>query len=224
MIHAATSHSFVRSRNDCGVEAQPRVVAFKKKPSRHLGKPVHMGGFMRIVFASVLLAGTFALVGGQPVVSQQAGAVKPPFSLTISYNPKNPAQETSADQIVKAGSWLTFLIRKTNIADHEIPVRPHGCLLQYDVRDSSGSPVAHRKSKDPSGIVRMEPAGQPRMLQPGESKVIFEDVGNWYEMDKPGIYAVQVSQCLSDDPASDVVKSNALTITVLPADSPQPTQ
>jgi len=48
-------------------------------------------------------------------------------------------------------------------------------------------------------------------------------VGSVYEMDKPGTYSVQVSECVSDDSASDVVKSNVLTITVVPV-SPPPTQ
>jgi hypothetical protein len=183
---------------------------------------------MKKVCKILLLFGAFVaafsqpfLAAGQSAVSQQAGAVKLPFSLTISYNRTNPLEETTADQTVKGGPSVAFRVRKTNTSDQEIPIRPHGCLLQYDVRDSSGNLVPHKKSRVESGSVRV---GRPsEMLQPGESKVIFEDVGSGYEMDKPGTYSVQVSECVSDDSASDVVKSNVLTITVVPV-SPPPTQ
>jgi hypothetical protein len=176
---------------------------------------------MKIIFASLLLAGTSVLATSQTTVSEQTGDVRPPFTLTISHDQTNPDLETTADPIVKAGHWVAFRIRKTNNSDQEIPVRPHGCLLQYDVRDSSGNPVAHTKSNVMSGSTRvMRSAGQPEMLQHGESKIIFEAVSSWYEMDKPGTYVVQVSQCVSDDPTSDVVKSNILTITVVPPDPP----
>jgi len=183
---------------------------------------------MKKVCKILLLFGAFVaafsqpfLAAGQSAVSQQAGAVKPPFSLTISHDQTSPDHETTAAQIVKAGHWVAFRVRKTNTSDQEVPVRPHGCLLQYDVRDSSGNPVVHTKSKVMSGSTRvMRPASQPEMLQPGESKVIFEDVGSWYEMDKPGTYVVQVSECVSDDAGADVVKSNVLTITVVAPDPP----
>jgi hypothetical protein len=41
----------------------------------------------------------------------------------------------------------------------------------------------------------------------------------WYRA-----HLIQVSECVSNDPASDVVKSNIITVTVLPADDPAPTQ
>jgi hypothetical protein len=176
---------------------------------------------MKIIIASLLLAAASVVAPGQTVVSGQAEGVKPPFTLTISYNRTDPDLETTTAQVVKAGSWVAFRIRKTNISDQEIPVRPQGCLLQYDVRDSSGNPVAHKKSKDMQGSVRgVRPAGQPEMLQPGESKILFEAVSSWYEIDEPGTYVIQVSECISNNPESDVVKSKLLTITVVPSDPP----
>jgi hypothetical protein len=41
-------------------------------------------------------------------------------------------------------------------------------------------------------------------------------------MSAPGIYTVQASAHISDDPNSGVVKSNIITITVLPADNTPP--
>jgi hypothetical protein len=171
---------------------------------------------MKIVFASLLLAGASLVTSGQTAVSGETEGVKPPFTLTISHNQANPDVEATAAQVVKAGSWVAFRIRKTNISDQKIPVRPQGCPLQYDVRDSSGNPVAHRKSNDMQGSIHgIRPAGQPEMQHPGESKIIFEAVSSWYEMDRPGTYVIQVSECISDDPASDVVKSNKITVTVV---------
>ncbi len=176
---------------------------------------------MKTIFASLLLAGASAMASGQTMASEQAEGVKMPFTLTISHNRTNPTVETTAAQVVKDGSWVAFRIRKTNTSDQEIPVRPHGCLLQYDVRDSSGNPVAHKKSNGVQGSIRgMRPADQPEMLQPGESKVIFDTVSSWYEIDEPGTYTFQVSEHVSDDPNSAVVKSNILEITVLPPDTP----
>jgi len=182
---------------------------------------IFLRGIMKIIFASLLLFGASVVTSGQTLVPEQADGVKLPFTLTISYNQTHPTAETTAAQVVKSGSWVGFRIRKTNTSDQEIPVRPQGCLLQYDVRGSSDNPVAHKKSTGMSGSIRgMRPAGQPEMLQPAESKITFEAVSSWYEIDKPGTYVIQVSQCTSDDPGAAVVKSNVLTVTVVPPDPP----
>jgi hypothetical protein len=200
-------------------------LAFGCRQSQIMGGELFMRGIMKIVFASLLLAGVSVVTSGQDAIPGETESAKPPFTLTISLNQANPNLEATAAQAVKVGSWVAFRIRKTNISDEEIAVRPQGRPLQYDVRDSSGNPVARRKSKDMQGSVHgVQPAGLPEMVQPGESKIIFEAVSSWYEMDRPGTYVIQVSECISDDPASDAVKSNRITVTVLPADEPPANQ
>jgi hypothetical protein len=176
---------------------------------------------MKITYALLLLAAASVTASGQATVPKQAEDVKQPFTLTISYNQTNPGAEDTSAHVVKAGSWVAFRIRKTNISDQEIPVRPRGCLFQYDVRDSSGNPVAHRKSNNLPGVLKgMRPAGQERMMQPSESKIDFEPVSDGFEIDQPGTYSIQVSECISSDPSSEVVQSNKIKITVLPPDPP----
>jgi hypothetical protein len=181
-----------------------------------------MGGNMKITYALLLLAVASVTASGQATVPKQAEDVKQPFTLTIGSSPTNPTLEDTGDETVKAGDSMVLRIRKTNISNQEIPVRPHGCLLQYDLRDSSGSPVVPKKSNDlPGGLLKgVQPAGHPVMLQPGESKIDFEPVSDGFEIDQPGTYSIQVSECISSDPSSEVVQSNKIKITVLPPDPP----
>jgi hypothetical protein len=62
------------------------------------------------------------------------------------------------------------------------------------------------------------------VLRPGESKIDYAQVSDWYDMTKPGTYTIQVSAHVTNDPKSDVVKSNIITVTVLPADDPPTAQ
>jgi hypothetical protein len=57
-------------------------------------------------------------------------------------------------------------------------------------------------------------------MQPGENKIDFIPLGNELDMSKPGTYTIQASAHVFDDPKSDVVKSNIITITVVPLDPP----
>jgi len=104
---------------------------------------------------------------------------------------------------------------------------PGASGYMFDVRDGNGNLVEYRKRKDLTDGMTMFSGGENRMagtkdmvLQPGESKINFEPLSNSYEMDKPGTYTIQVSEHISNDPASDVVKSNIITITVVPRDPP----
>jgi hypothetical protein len=170
------------------------------------------------------------LVAGQSAVSQQAEGVKPPFTLTISYNQQNPNIENAGAQIVESGRWVAFRVRKTNITDHEIiklSDAPGASGYMYDVRDGGGNPVEFKKHKDLIDGKMMTSGGENRIagtndmvLQPGESKINFEPLSSHYEMDKPGTYTIQVSEHISNDPASEVVKSNILTITVVAPEPP----
>ena len=161
------------------------------------------------------------------VLPAKAETPNQPFTLTISYNQQNPDLESISDQVVKAGSWVGFRIRKTNISDHEIikiSDAAGASGYMYDVRDSSGNLVNYKKHNNLIDGMMMTSGGEVRIggtkdmvLQPLESNINFEPLDSWHEIDKPGTYTIQVSEHVSNDPKSDVVKSN--TITVLPAEA-----
>ena len=182
---------------------------------------------MRIVYALLLLAGASIAASGQSEFSKQTVAVDPPFTLTISYNQQNPNIENAGAQIVESGRWVAFRVRKTNITDHEIIKRSHagGSYGYYfEVRDSRGNLVGPRKSNevklkgDDRGAASS--GTKDMVLQPGESKVDFLPLYSWFDMSAPGTYTIQALAHIADDPASDVVKSNVLTITVVAPDPP----
>lgn len=60
------------------------------------------------------------------------------------------------------------------------------------------------------------------VLQPSESNIDRGDVSQAFDMSKPGTYTIQLSQHVANDPKSDVVKSNIVTITVLPVGEKSP--
>ncbi len=173
----------------------------------------------------LLLCATFtALSQSAPPV--QVETSNPPFTLKIAAYQSNFNEENTAELVVKDSLSVSLRIRKTNISDHEIiklsdAVGASGYI--YDVRDSSGKLVGPKKSEKMAamsdGEARLR-GTKDMVLQPGESKIIFVPLGSWYEIDKPGTYTVQVSEHVSNDPASEVVKSNTLTITVVPPDPP----
>lgn len=129
---------------------------------------------------------------------------------------------------------MGFRIRKTNISDHEINKvsdAPGASGYIFEVRDSDGNLVEYKKHNGLLEGMFTTSGGENRIsgtkdmvLQPGESKVNFEPLNRWYEIDKPGTYTIQVSEHVSNDPASEVAKSSVITVTVLPADDPPPTQ
>lgn len=185
---------------------------------------------MKNVYVLFLLLGVSFTALSQSAPPSQVVAFNPPFTLTISYNQEDPNFETTSDKFVKAGSWVGFRIRKTNISNYEIiklsdAVGAAGYM--YDVRDSSGNPVKFKKHNNLINGKMLTSSGENRIigtkdmvLQPGESKMNFEPLDSWYEIDVPGTYTIQVSEHVSNDPASEVVKSNIIKITVLPPDPP----
>ncbi|MFY9853394.1 MAG: hypothetical protein WAK26_05900, partial [Terracidiphilus sp.] len=95
---------------------------------------------------------------------------------------------------------------------------------QFDVRDSNGNIVGPRHPNDPrmigGGKGGMLLGDKGNVLKPGESSVDFISLGTVLDMSAPGTYTVQASAHVTNDPNSDVVKSNIITITVVPPDPP----
>ena len=186
---------------------------------------------MKIIYATLLLVAASVAASGQSDFSKQTEAVNPPFKLEITANREKEHSDVwdfikCAETSVGDGSMAMVAIRKTNVSDHEISKSSRaGTHSSYyvDVHDSNGNSVGLRKPNE----VRMigdDHGGhllgtKDNLLQPGESMIDQEHVGKWLDMSTPGTYTIQVSAHISDDPKSDVVKSNIITITVLQAES-----
>ncbi|MFZ0662171.1 MAG: hypothetical protein WAM66_05720 [Acidobacteriaceae bacterium] len=183
---------------------------------------------MRILFGLSLLTAISVTTFGQSVVSPQTAG----FKLEIMANHKQgrPRQwdfSNTAEKTVGLGSTVVVAIRKTNTSDREINKKSDSGWL-WEVRDSSGNPVGPNKSYKWNGIINVHDAmrngTKDSVLQPGESMLNQGTLSNGFDLSQPGTYTFQVAQHVSDDPKSPVVKSNTITITVLPADNPPPAQ
>jgi hypothetical protein len=187
---------------------------------------------MKIVSA-LLLIGASLTASGQSEFSKQTVGANPPFKLEITANIDKEHSEkwdflNSAETVRNTDSIaeLGFAIRKTNITDHEIN-KWSEAGGGAEIRDDDGNLIKPREfgSKPGDGLgggEAMLKGTKDMVLQPGESKVKHELIGDWYDMSRPGMYTIQVWEHVSNDPASEIVKSNIITITVLPAESKPP--
>lgn len=93
-----------------------------------------------------------------------------------------------------------------------------------DVRDEEGSPVPEtelmRELRDPNH--RGFGSGMLFQYKPGESWKEELMVTLYYEMSRPGKYTIQVERKLPKELGIGTVKSNIITITILPAEAPPP--
>jgi len=136
-------------------------------------------------------------------------SVSLPFTLTIS----------AEEPVVKAGSDLYIKVQMANTSKHDIDctVADNGMLgmdvkYHYDVRDSSGNPVAENKMNHPE----LAP-GHFRLctLKPGENATSGGNlITKLYNLSRPGKYLIQVSRAVSRNPKDGLVKSNTITVTV----------
>ncbi len=168
---------------------------------------------------------------GQTEFTMRHLAAKPPFRLEITANVENGHAEVwdfanSAQSVAKAGSMIIVAVRKTNVSDHEIDksscvgndASGYRCGGHYDVRDSRGNLVEPRKLrvKYIAGGPGHLKGTKDNLLQPGVSNIDRDDLGQAFNLSKPGKYTIQLWQHVANDPKSDVVMSNIITITVLP--------
>jgi hypothetical protein len=184
---------------------------------------------MRIIFALLLPVGLSVAALSQ-TASKQIESANPPFKLEITANTdhsrvsgsewdfvNNEATTRNAASIAGLG----VAIRKTNVTDHEISKwSKAGCAAE--VRDGTGASIKPRDfgTKPTDGLgggEGMLRGTKDLVLQPGESKVKRDVIGDWYDMSLPGTYTIQLCEHVSDDPDSEIVKSNIITVTVLPA-------
>jgi hypothetical protein len=182
---------------------------------------------MKIVSA-IIMVGVSLSAFGQTDIPNQTEAAPPPFKLEITANLDKAHTEiwdfaNCGQTVVNFGSMVVVAVRKTNITDHEIPKRTHAGEsygYRYEVHDSAGN-LLHHKNPNEVKMIGGDEGGhelQNRdvVLQPGESKIDHDRISDGYDMSQPGTYTIQVSAHTSNDPKSEVVKSNIITVTVLP--------
>jgi hypothetical protein len=145
-------------------------------------------------------------------------------SLVITIAAENPAPQTGPDSyIVKAGSEVFIKVHLTNTSRHNLSLDYDGDSRagvafshRYEVRDSSGHSVQQRPIGHPE--IGSTAHGWPsRIVKPGESMDINGDhISRLYDLSQAGRYTIQLSRVVSADAKDGVVKSNTITVTVMP--------
>jgi hypothetical protein len=183
----------------------------------------------------LLLACVVLTASSRAAFSQQTGGTNAPFTLEITPNHIEGQSDewdfaNSTEGTVKVGQMIVIGIRKTNNSNHEV-FKEFWSLGTIDVRDSNGNLVGTKLDNPdlvrPSGGRAHTAGTKDNVLQPGEIDVtqdVLFDGREGQDMSKPGTYTVQLLEHISNDPASEIVKSNTITITVLPVDEPPPAQ
>jgi hypothetical protein len=175
---------------------------------------------------SALAVSGFSQSSGVP----SAGGANAPFKLEITANPDTAHAfrwdfEKAAQTTVRAGSPIVLGIRKTNISDREID-KWSSIGEATEIRDEAGNLIEPRPLDEnhpiTSGGEGMLRGTKDTVLQPQESKIRSLLLTKGYDLSQAGTYTVQISEHTGNDPASPLVKSNIITITVLPKDEPAP--
>ena len=150
-----------------------------------------------------------------------AQSTNQPFTLTVS----------ALKSQVKVGDPVFIEVTMLNTSDHEIDCARNSSNgldrnYQYEVNDEHG-PVPKIEKKYHGGF---NPS--PCALEPGESATGDGGlISRLYDFSQPGTYTIHVSRPIwgddqrpnttsKEDTEPSVVKSNTITITVLPADDP----
>jgi hypothetical protein len=162
-----------------------------------------------VQFVKVLTFAILAPLASASIIFAQANPVKPTFSLTIS------APNTE----VTLGGEVSIEIRQTNLSEQTIDCSAQvdsgvNYNFKYDVRDQHGTAAAK--------VVRAHPELGPAAsyqgcnLPPGKSHTSGSLLSRIYQFNQPGEYTIQVSRPDTGNPGGGIVKSNTITITVLP--------
>jgi len=121
---------------------------------------------------------------------------------------------------VEAGQPVDLDVVMTNTSDHDVDCTraPSNALdrnFSYIVTDAAGSPVRKIAKKYPE---IGEPFSiWPCVLKPGQSSNTGGRISAVYDFSRPGEYSIQVARFVAGDPRRTMVKSNTITVTVLPA-------
>lgn len=145
--------------------------------------------------------------------------MSPAFSVGIS----------AAQDVVRSGSAVTVRSVVTNISNQKIWIVSLGEDVEYDVWDSRGFPVRRANPRVERTKLQLQvdkhgehvivpynatPHGVWFAVQPGQTVEDDLVISEFYDLTRPGKYTIQA---LRPDPQSHaVVKSNTITLTVIP--------
>jgi hypothetical protein len=159
------------------------------------------------------------LMAALPVAAR---AGNPP--LTVFIGVENPESQAGPDRYsIKEGSDVFIVVHLTNISNRNLSLgydkdsRTNVDFShRYEVRDSKGNPAQERTISHPE--IGSTGHGWPaRILKPGESMDISgDDISRLLDLTALDKYTVQLLRAISDDPKDGVVKSNTITVTVIP--------
>jgi len=173
---------------------------------------------MKAMLVLIALLGATTLVPMQAGAAAQSEETELPFKLSLSV--KSPIRGAmlgkSAEFRVGYPVEVTILLTNTSDRDMSGAVADQMGLAsgyKYDVRDEDGNPVKRQQWQGPV-IGRTRDSGPVR---PGETRTQRSEITSAYDLSKPGTYTIQVSRPVSDEPGAALVKSNAVTVTILPA-------
>jgi hypothetical protein len=160
---------------------------------------------MRGLKLLAILGGGLAATSG--VQSAAKTSAEQPFSITVA----------ALASEVPTGSRVALRVRLTNTSDHDINASGlHSAGVDwsygYEVRNVAGQ-VVHPRPHKQERWTRI--SGRVRTLKPGESAEDITRLSEDYDL-TPGTYMIQLSRHVSNDPSAGVVKSNTVTITIVP--------
>jgi hypothetical protein len=118
----------------------------------------------------------------------------------------------------KVGSDLTVMATITNTSTERITLidTRRFCDYTVDVRDDAGDVPPTAKWRQKTNCEGAEVSGRRivRDLKPNESYSDPLILKQWYEMNRPGMYEVQIGRKIPDQLGKGWVKSNMISVTV----------
>jgi hypothetical protein len=147
------------------------------------------------------------LMGIAPMCLAQTNS---PFLITIAAN-KSP---------IVAGGPVDLKITMKNTSDSDVDctvwaVNAVDKSYVYHVWDENNEPLKEITRKTPS-------TSWPCVLKPEMTASSSSRISTLFDFSHPGTYTVQAERFLTGDPGSASIKSNTITITVLPKSEPAP--
>jgi len=165
----------------------------------------------KTVISACCLAAVFAVAADRPLPAQEAANAKAPLTITV--------RAVRAE--VEAGQPVDLDVVMTNTSDHDVDCTraPSNALdrnFAYIVTDAAGGTVRKIAKKYPE--IGETFSSWPCVLKPGQSaNAAGGRISNVYDFSRPGEYSIQVARFVAGDPRGTMVKSNTITVTVLPA-------
>ena len=191
------------------------------------------GALSSYVFPGLTKPGTYTLqLGWGPDLGETGEVVVKSNIITVTVTERMPftleidgfADGKAAERnwvVSKTAKGIGINIVKRNISKQEIDCSDARNIFtglddkyQYDVRDSNGDPVPQRTIQEPQNA---HPYIETISCKPDTPTVspslVLDKV---YDLTKPGVYTIRVSQPVSENPLDGEVRSNKITVTVVP--------